>query len=162
MKKAIWLYIIIAILSLGIIYLLTRKEATVTTTTSAPKVDTVRDTDYIPDPILISHTFKGKITQKVSNSPNDTVPYLSGKDTLVVPITQKVYSGADYKAYASGYNIKLDSLQLYPKSTTTTIVKTVTVEKNRSRWNLGVSAGYGISKTGLSPYIGIGINYRLW
>lgn len=30
------------------------------------------------------------------------------------------------------------------------------------RWNFGVTAGYGISKTGLTPYVGIGITYTLF
>lgn len=31
----------------------------------------------------------------------------------------------------------------------------------QKRWGLGINAGYGVSKSGLSPYIGLGINYNL-
>lgn len=31
----------------------------------------------------------------------------------------------------------------------------------QKRWGLGINAGYGISKSGLSPYIGLGVNYNL-
>jgi len=158
MKKAIWLYIIIAILSLGIIYLLTRKEATITKTKVTTKVDTLRDTTRITTPHYISKVVIRRDTLKLSEVVNDTIPYL--KDSMIyIPITQKTYTADSYKGYVSGYDAKLDSLTMYSKSTTST--KTVTVTKNRSHWNLGVSAGYGISKTGLTPYIGVGVVYNL-
>lgn len=31
----------------------------------------------------------------------------------------------------------------------------------QKKWGIGVNAGYGISKSGLSPYIGLGVNYNL-
>lgn len=31
----------------------------------------------------------------------------------------------------------------------------------QKKWGLGINAGYGISKSGLSPYIGLGVNYNL-
>lgn len=31
----------------------------------------------------------------------------------------------------------------------------------QKRWGLGINAGYGVSKSGLSPYIGLGVNYNL-
>lgn len=31
----------------------------------------------------------------------------------------------------------------------------------QKKWGLGISAGYGANKNGLSPYIGLGINYNL-
>jgi hypothetical protein len=159
MKKAIWLYIIIAILSLGIIYLLTRKEATVTTTKVTTRVDTLRDTTKVPKPHYISKVVIRHDTIKLSKVVNDSVPY--EKDSIIyIPITQKTYSNSNYKGYVSGYDSKLDSLYLYKNNTVKT--NTVTVTKKSNKWGLGISAGYGISKTGLSPYIGIGVTYNLF
>ena len=31
----------------------------------------------------------------------------------------------------------------------------------QKKWGLGISAGYGANKNGLSPYIGLGVNYNL-
>jgi hypothetical protein len=31
----------------------------------------------------------------------------------------------------------------------------------QKRWGLGINTGYGVSKSGLSPYIGLGVNYNL-
>lgn len=110
-------------------------------------VDTVRDT--IPVPIQ-------ETVIKYVQIPGDTiVKYLKG-DTVFLPIIQKEYSTPDYRAWVSGYNAALDSITIFPK--TVYITKTVPAR----RWGLGVSAGYGVSRSGLSPYIGVGVYYRIW
>jgi len=159
MKKAIWLYIIIAILSLGIIYLYSRKEATITTTKVTTKVDTLRDTTKVPTPHYVTKIKIRNDTVKLSDIVNDTVPYV--KDSMIyIPIIQKTYTADSYKGYVSGYDAKLDSLTMYPKSTTSTNI--VTVTKKSSKWGLGISVGYGISKSGLSTYVGIGLIYNVF
>lgn len=79
-------------------------------------------------------------------------------DTIYVPvpITQKEYMTADYRAWVSGYNAALDSIDVFPK--------TVYINKKTSprRWGLGVSAGYGIGRSGLSPCLAVGVYYRIW
>lgn len=79
-------------------------------------------------------------------------------DTIYVPvpITQKEYASENYRAWVSGYNAALDSIDVFPK--TVHVTKTVPVR----RWGLGVMAGYGVGRNGLSPYVGIGGYYRLW
>lgn len=79
-------------------------------------------------------------------------------DTIYVPvpITQKEYVSENYHAWVSGYNAALDSIDVFPK--TVYVTKTVPAR----RWGLGVSAGYGVSRSGLSPYIGVGAYYRIW
>lgn len=79
-------------------------------------------------------------------------------DTIYVPvpITQKEYMSADYRAWVSGYNAALDSIDVFPKTVY------VTKKIPARRWGLGVSAGYGACRSGLSPYIGIGVYYRIW
>lgn len=73
-----------------------------------------------------------------------------------VPITQKEYQTDNYRAWVSGYNAALDSIDVFPK--TIYITKKIPAR----RWGLGVSAGYGVGRAGLSPYIGIGVYYRTW
>ena len=76
-------------------------------------------------------------------------------DTIYIPILQKVYKGSDYKAWVSGYNAALDSIQIYPK--------TVYINKtNTRRWGLGLIGGYGFSTHGLTPFVGVGVYYRLF
>lgn len=79
-------------------------------------------------------------------------------DTIYVPvpITQKEYTTPDYRAWVSGYKAALDSIDVFPK----TIYITKKIPSHR--WGLGVSAGYGVGRSGLSPYIGVGVYYRIW
>jgi hypothetical protein len=79
-------------------------------------------------------------------------------DTLSIPITQQLYTGSNYKAYVSGYHQSLDSINVVSRTVTNTITK----YRNRSRWNIGVSAGYGINHSGLTPFIGIGVTWNIF
>lgn len=78
------------------------------------------------------------------------------RDTVLVeiPIVQKVYEDSDYTAWVSGYRPKLDSIRVYRH-------ETIMRERSR-RWGIGIQAGYGLTPKSLSPYIGLGIQYRLY
>lgn len=110
-------------------------------------IDTVRDTIPVPT--------KETVTKYVQVPGDTIVKYLKG-DTVFLPIIQKEYATSDYHAWVSGYNAALDSIDIFPK--TVYITKTVPGR----RWGLGVMAGYGVGRSGLSPYIGLGVYYRLW
>ena len=73
---------------------------------------------------------------------------------IPVPISQKEYQTENYHAWVSGYKPSLDSIWVYPE-------KIIIKEKPR-RWGIGVIAGYGIGRNGLSPYVGVGGFYRIW
>lgn len=84
------------------------------------------------------------------------------KDTLVhdsvnviLPITQKKYEDSTYTAWVSGFRPNLDSINIYRK----TVYKTIT-EKPHS-FGIGVMGGYGYGTKGFTPFIGVGIYYRL-
>ena len=74
---------------------------------------------------------------------------------VVIPITQKVYKDSDYTAYVSGYHSSLDSISVRHK------VTTITIKQKARRWNVGVSAGYGMTPKGFQPYVGIGVTFNL-
>lgn len=79
---------------------------------------------------------------------------------LVLKRVQKEYRSPQFHAWVSGYDPKLDSIKLY--QTTKYITKEIPViQKQRSRWGVGIQAGYGAGKEGLSPYIGVGVSYNL-
>ena len=99
----------------------------------------------------------------------DSVPEIADSVLyLPVVIEQKVYEDPDstYRAVVSGpalseeYGPRLDSIQVYSRTTIQYQTKTVYVEP--SRWSIGIQAGYGASKDGLTPYLGVGVQYRLW
>ena len=81
-----------------------------------------------------------------------------------IPIERKIYQDNNYRAVVSGYKPNLDTLSIYRKDSLiyTTIEREITKYRNDySRWSLGISGGYALTNNGLTPYIGIGINYDL-
>lgn len=128
----------------------------------------------MPDPSEIRHdTIYIKIPATVPAAPDSvppaspTVPAEDSVIYLPVILEQKVYEDPDstYRAVVSGpaidkYGPKLDTISVYSRKETVYQTKTVYVEP--SRWSIGLQAGYGASKDGLTPYIGIGIQYNLW
>lgn len=78
-----------------------------------------------------------------------------------VPIERKTYEDSTYKAVISGYMAALDTIQVYPVHTSTTITNTI---YKRKRFNVGVQAGVGWGVYSRKPdiFVGIGLSYRLF
>ncbi len=120
------------------------------------------------DPVIIVDTFRSVLPVPSLEVEVEEVeiPYpiiikengLEKVDTVYVPvpITQKEYISKNYRAWVSGYNAALDSIDVFPR--TVYITKKIPAR----RWGLGVIGGYGVGRSGLSPYIGIGGYYRIW
>ncbi len=86
---------------------------------------------------------------------------------VTLPIEQKVYKDDDYTAYVSGVAPQLDSIQVFPKTIyqdrlINTEKKVPYPVKDTKRWGIGLSVGYGFSRCGASPFIGIGISYNIF
>ena len=85
-------------------------------------------------------------------------------DTIAVPvpIERRVYADSNYRAVVSGWHPSLDSISVYPATKIITIERE-RVEKERSRWGLGIQAGAGLSANGAAvPYVGVGVQYNLF
>ena len=85
-------------------------------------------------------------------------------DTIAVPvpIERRVYADSNYRAVVSGWHPSLDSISVYPETRIITIERE-RVEKERSRWGLGIQAGAGLSANGAAvPYVGVGVQYNLF
>lgn len=80
---------------------------------------------------------------------------------IQVPIERKTYEDTTYKAVISGYMAALDTIQVYPVHTSTTITNTIYKKK---RFNVGVQAGVGWGIFNKKPdlFIGMGFAYRLF
>lgn len=153
MKKLVYVLIFLAFFALG--FLGGRK-------TGRPKVidhevikrDTVLlfDTVRVDRPVYITE----RVVENIYVPVTDTVR-LRDTTYMVLPRTQRVYSDSLYKAWVSGYQPALDSLDVYYKEYH--ITKTI-IEKPK-KWHVGLQGGYGISKDGLTPYIGVGLSYSL-
>ena len=89
---------------------------------------------------------------------------IARKDTVwaVVPRTQKRYVDSTYMAWISGYEPRLDSIEVYQK----TVVVTKSVEgrvKNR-RFNVGLTGGFGYGVFTRKPdvWVGVGCTWRMF
>lgn len=116
------------------------------------------------------------VTDTVTVIRNDTVRYgypvayyWSYRDTLFVHDTilireEKVYKDSMYTAWVSGYQPKLDSIEVYPKTVTNYITnevtKTVTKTK-KPKWVISVGGGIGYNGK-IEPYVGLNAGYVIW
>ena len=146
-----WLpYVLLFLIGIGAGLLIPREPKLIAY--GIPKIDTIRDTvrDSIPYPIDSVIT-RYKILSNPINAKGDTI-----HDTLVLPIIRKEYKNDIYHAWVSGYDAKLDSIHVFRE----TVIKTIHIKPRK--WSIGIQGGYGMTNKGLSPYIGIGVSYRLY
>lgn len=134
-------------------------------TTTVITYDTVRIYQPIAEKSSVIGSYKFA-TVPTLLSITDTVktPYYV-HDTLIIPIEQRYYAGESYKAWVSGYNPKLDSLQIYQQT------KIVTIDKIKEARNhlyissqlnyytlpaMSVELQAGYTRDRLTYYIGAG------
>lgn len=96
----------------------------ITDTTTVVVYDTTRITEPFSE-LAIPVKIKRFATVPTLLAISDTVkvPYYI-KDTLMIPIEQRYYTGESYKAWVSGYLPKLDSIIVYNTTHTQTITNT--------------------------------------
>lgn len=113
---------------------------------------TIWDTVRIDRPVYV----KEYVVDHIYVPVRDTV---QKHDTtfVVLPRTQKEYSDSLYRAWVSGYEPALDSIDVFSK----TQYITTTIREKPKKWHVGVQGGYGVGKEGLTPYIGVGVTYSL-
>lgn len=130
------------------------------------KNDTVirRDTVSVPDPqphLVTQDVIRYKYVP-VTVAP-DTV-YKEKHDTIirvqdgvaVIPISLKTYTDSStYKAVVSGYDPRLESIEVYQEQT----VITKTIAPPRISW--GLQAGMFVTPKGLQPGVGVGVQWRI-
>jgi len=120
------------------------------------KIDTFID----PNPQLVHDTLWKikKVPVKVGKDTiikNDTIIKVNDS-VAIIPISLRTYSDSStYKVMISGYDPRLESIELYQ---TTTII---TQKEEESRFSWGLQAGMYVTQDGLRPAIGIGATYRL-
>ena len=90
---------------------------------------------------------------------NDTIVR---RDTIYLEREQRVYEDDEYKAFVSGFQPRLDSIYVYPKTIYETKVST---RKEWRQFTYGVQVGVGVvmpfnSSPSFGGYVGIGIGYN--
>lgn len=132
-------------------------------------VETVVDTVVVHDTVRVDKPVEKRDTllRYVKKKPillHDTLYVLKDSDNLYtkddsiyIPITQKEYSDdSTYRAWVSGYQPSLDSLNLYRKQTIITKTNTIRI---KPKWSWGLQGGVYVTPKGLQPGIGIGAQY---
>lgn len=127
-----------------------RKNSLKTNTVTITKVDTVT----IIKPVVQYRYITKVITDTLYNTDSVLVH-------VHIPIETKVYLDSTYRAVVSGYRANLDTIQVYPIHTYTTINNTITKQK---RFNIGIQAGFGYGCFSNKPdvFVGLGVSYRLF
>ena len=90
------------------------------------------------------------------------------KDTIVIRDSVYIYMDREKitwrdslcEVYASGIMASVDSVRHFQEYKYITIETQIPVNV-KSHWGIGVNAGYGVGKGGLTPYFGVGISYNL-
>lgn len=115
------------------------------------------------EPGRLSEVLDGHAVNKGGSEAQETGK-TARTDTVwaVVPRTQKRYVDSTYMAWISGYEPRLDSIEVYQK----TVVVTKSVEervKNR-RFNVGLTGGFGYGVFTRKPdvWVGVGCTWRMF
>lgn len=92
----------------------------------------------------------------------DSSDTVHASDTCWHPREYKEYRDSGYYVKISGVDPRLEELKFYPKTVYETQYIYRDIVGKPKRWGLGLSAGYGVGRNGLSPVIAVTVNYNLW
>ena len=116
-----------------------------------------RDTLLLNSPIL----------REIHKATHDTIKIVMNdtivrRDTIYLEREQRIYEDEDYKAFVSGFQPRLDSIYVYPKTIYETKVST---RKEWRQFTYGVQVGVGVvmpfnSSPSFGGYLGFGIGYN--
>ena len=151
-------YILLGVIA-GIVICLLNGWASCHRTTDK-EVITITDTLVLTDTIVKFQPkpYKVTIIDTIYLPQQPQQPQQPQIDTL---IRQEVtYKDSTYTAVVGGIEPYLKSIEIYPKTIYVNNNTTTTI-KVRSRFGLGVQAGYGYGRNGLQPYVGVGMQYNL-
>lgn len=155
--KYFWAYI--AGIITAVIFTVAYRPGRVSTTEiridTIMRIDTLRDT--IPVPVNKYIVRYDSIHVPI---PVEVIRNIAITDTIYVPvpIERKEYRTDEYFAIVEGYRPELSFIETYNK---TMYIDRTQYIKTKPRWGIGVHAGYGAGRNGLSPYIGVGFQYNL-
>jgi hypothetical protein len=124
-----------------------------------PKYDTIQSAPIVVTKVLVD-------TQYIL-SPFSYLAWVDNTDTIrtdsCVHLREyKVYQDSNYYARVSGVAPRLDELRVYPKTVYETQYIYRDIISKPKRWGIGLSAGYGFGKSGLTPVLAVSVNYNIW
>lgn len=77
---------------------------------------------------------------------------------VIIPITSRTYSTPEFTATVSGYQPSLDSITIHAPRT---IITNNPPAVKGKPWGIGIAAGIGAGRGGITPFIGITLQYSL-
>lgn len=151
-------YILLGVIA-GIVIFLLNGWASCHRTTDK-EVITITDTLVLTDTIVKMQPkpYKVTIIDTIYLPQQPQKPQKPQIDTLIRQ--EVIYKDSTYMAVVGGIEPYLKSIEIYPKTIYVNNNTTTTI-KVRSRFGLGVQAGYGYGRNGLQPYVGVGVQYNL-
>ena len=118
------------------------------------------DTLVIRDTIV---SYRPKyIARRVVDTAYVPIPeYFVERDTIFAILEREQVTWEDSLArvYASGINPQVDSVFHYR---TETVINHIIPVKENPHWGIGIQGGVGVGKDGLTPYVGVGVQYNLF
>ena len=162
--SVIWALMALALMMTGIVAWREKKDATAEQAADTLRVtvtDTVRLTvPVVRDSVVVRYVVR-RMEKPMPATADSTAVASTGADSadVVIPITNKTYSGEDYTAWVSGYMASLDSIAFVRRT------ERVTIRDKPKRWSVGIQAGIGVGTGGglhTGPYVGIGVTYNLF
>ena len=115
------------------------------------------------EPGRLSEVMDGHTGNKGGTEAQETGK-IARKDTVwaVVPRTQKRYVDSTYMAWISGYEPRLDSIEVYQK--TMVVTKSVEGRGKSKRFNVGLTGGFGYGVFTRKPdvWVGVGCTWRIF
>lgn len=132
--------------------LIVRRNAPTSAIKTEVKEIIVRDTIIAYKPREIERRVTDTIKVVVRDS-------ICVRDTIYLPRETRVYEDSLYRAVVSGYEPRLESIAVYPR---THYIVTSTTERVQNKVGVGFQVGVGAGRGGFTPYIGVGVQYNVW
>lgn len=142
----------------GVVTGVIRVPMVLTTEPTVPKAEI-----KVFEPCRLSEVMDGHAVNKGGSEAQETGK-IARKDTVwaVVPRTQKRYVDSTYMAWISGYEPRLDSIEVYQK--TTVVTKSVEGRGKSKRFSVGLTGGFGYGVLTRKPdvWVGVGCTWRIF
>ena len=171
MKKAVIILALLLAISaaLNIIYIYARVSGVAdgqTRTDTVRLVDTLRYVSPAPvrDTIIRYVRVRLPSTPQAPDNPGNSAESAekaaAASDTaaVIIPITSRTYSTPEFTATVSGYQPSLDSIAIHAPRT---IITNNPPAVKSKPWGIGIAAGIGAGRGGITPFIGITLQYSL-
>lgn len=122
----------------------------------------VRDTiiRYVRVPVELPRPDNPRSQVNPGNSAESDEKAAAASDTaaVIIPITSRTYTTPEFTATVSGYQPSLDSITIHAPRT---IITNNPPAAKSKPWGIGIAAGIGAGRGGITPFIGITLQYSL-